>query len=89
MNDFLKFINLLKKSWSAETSYSPGEWTSINPARGQCVISSLILQDCFGGNIVLHPSPPHLGKFKSVRERLMSDPDTVKRYEILKSRLGV
>lgn len=47
------FINVLQKSWSATTSYERDEnWSSENPARGQCVVSSLIVQDYFGGDIV-------------------------------------
>jgi hypothetical protein len=46
-------IEALQKSWSATTSYESDEhWSSENPARGQCVVSSLVVQDYFGGNIV-------------------------------------
>lgn len=47
------FIYALQKSWSAKTSYEPDEdWSHENPARGQCVVSSLVVQDYFGGDIV-------------------------------------
>lgn len=43
----------LRKSWTAETGYAKaGAWNSKNPARGQCVTSSLIVQDYFGGDII-------------------------------------
>ena len=40
----------LQTSWSIETSYG-GMATVDNPARGQCVVSSLVLQDYFGGDL--------------------------------------
>ena len=47
------FIKVLQKSWSATTSYESDEnWSPENPARGQCVVSSLVVQDYFGGDIV-------------------------------------
>ena len=47
------FINVLQESWSATTSYESDEnWSPENPARGQCVVSSLVVQDYFGGDIV-------------------------------------
>lgn len=42
----------LQSSWSAETSYTPSEFSQQNPSRGQCVISSLIIQDYLGGELV-------------------------------------
>jgi hypothetical protein len=42
-------IEALRSSWSADTSYDAAEWTSDNPARGHCIVSSLILNDYFGG----------------------------------------
>lgn len=42
----------VRSSWSADTARTPSEWSESNPARGQCVISSLIVQDYFGGELV-------------------------------------
>jgi len=43
----------LHKAWDSETGYAGvGAWSSDNPARGQCVTSSLVVQDYFGGDIV-------------------------------------
>ena len=42
----------LHSSWNADTARTPSEWSESNPARGQCVISSLIIQDYFGGELV-------------------------------------
>ena len=42
----------LEKSWSAETSSDPSNWTSENPAWGQCAVTALIIQDCFWGDLL-------------------------------------
>lgn len=43
----------LHEAWDEETGYAgAGVWTSDNPARGQCVSSSLVVQDYLGGKIV-------------------------------------
>ena len=41
----------IEVSWSAETSFVPDEWSEDNPARGQCAVTALIVQDYFGGKI--------------------------------------
>ena len=47
------FTKALQESWSATTSYETDKnWSPKNPARGQCVVSSLVVQDYFGGDIV-------------------------------------
>ncbi|MGE7865128.1 YunG family protein [Bacillus paramycoides] len=38
----------LRKSWSIETS---SKWTSENPAKGQCGVTALIVQELCGGEI--------------------------------------
>ena len=40
----------LHASWAPETSYG-GMATPKNPARGQCVVSSLVVQDFLGGEL--------------------------------------
>jgi hypothetical protein len=48
-----QLTNALRQAWNAETGYAGvGVWTSSNPSRGQCVTSSLVVQDYFGGDIV-------------------------------------
>lgn len=39
---------LLKKSWSSESST---KWSQDNPARGQCGVTALVVQDLLGGEI--------------------------------------
>ncbi len=41
----------LQESWSKETSFTPDEWSVQNPARGQCLASTLVIQDYIGGDI--------------------------------------
>lgn len=47
-----ELIIALRKSWSADTSYSRSDWSVDNPARGQCVVSSLVVQKYFGGELL-------------------------------------
>lgn len=44
-------IRALQESWDERTSSIPDEWSECNRARGQCVPSSLIVQDYFGGEL--------------------------------------
>ena len=46
-------LQALRESWSLASSEEPENWTPSNPSRGQCGISSLIVNDYFGGNLVL------------------------------------
>lgn len=39
----------LKRAWCRETSSVPDEWSPGNPARGQCAVTALIVQDTLGG----------------------------------------
>ena len=44
-------IEALEQSWSAETRYPGVKWDRKNPARGQCAVSAMIVQDYFGGDL--------------------------------------
>ncbi|USN96978.1 MAG: hypothetical protein H6797_02190 [Candidatus Nomurabacteria bacterium] len=44
-------IRALQESWDIKTSSIPDEWSEANRARGQCVPSSLVVQDYFGGEL--------------------------------------
>ena len=44
-------LDALVQSWSAQTSSRPDQWSNENPARGQCVVSSLIIQDLHSGEL--------------------------------------
>jgi hypothetical protein len=41
----------LHATWGSDTCVDTGEWTADNPARGQCVPSSLVVQDYEGGDL--------------------------------------
>jgi hypothetical protein len=51
--DLAALHRALLRAWSAETSYDPEHWTPSNPAWGQCAVTSLIVQDFAGGDIVV------------------------------------
>jgi hypothetical protein len=42
----------LNEAWSKETSADPKHWTPENPALGHCAVSSLIIQDLLGGELL-------------------------------------
>ena len=46
-------LQALRESWSLTSSEEPENWTPSNPSRGQCGTSSLIVNDYFGGKLVL------------------------------------
>jgi hypothetical protein len=41
----------LERAWSAETSANP-DWSASLPSAGQCAVTSLVLQDMFGGTLL-------------------------------------
>lgn len=46
-----KFTDALRNSWTADTAFDASDWSEENPARGQCVVSALVVQDYFGGDL--------------------------------------
>ncbi|MEM7285067.1 MAG: hypothetical protein AAF480_01840 [Actinomycetota bacterium] len=46
-------IDAIRDSWCRETSAAPDEWHESNPARGQCDVSSFVLWEHLGGDLVL------------------------------------
>lgn len=42
----------LQASWGADTAYSSEEWSQENKARGQCLVSCLVVQDYLGGELI-------------------------------------
>lgn len=44
---------VLRKVWSLESSTG---WTPENPAKGQCAVTSLVVQDLFGGELLKTPT---------------------------------
>ncbi|QPC90033.1 hypothetical protein [Mesorhizobium sp. INR15] len=44
-----ELFDRLKTAWSPESSKS---WSAENPAKGQCSVTSLVIHDAFGGDIL-------------------------------------
>lgn len=42
----------IRASWSLDTADEDDGWTPDNPARGQCDVTSLVVHDIFGGEIL-------------------------------------
>lgn len=47
--DLAAFQTALEQAWSIETS---SKWLPDKPARGQCSVTALVVQDVLGGDIV-------------------------------------
>ncbi|WP_034681040.1 YunG family protein [Caldalkalibacillus mannanilyticus] len=45
-------LSLLKQAWSSKSST---KWTKENPAKGQCGVTSLVVHDYLGGDILKTP----------------------------------
>ena len=41
----------IEASWAADTTFDASEWSPENPARGQCVATSLVVQHFLGGEL--------------------------------------
>lgn len=42
----------LERHWSVDTSFSPDKWTPNRPSVGQCAVTSMIVHDRFGGEML-------------------------------------
>jgi hypothetical protein len=49
-----RVVAALRRSWSSRTS---GMWLVDNPARGQCNVTALLVNELFGGEILKTPLP--------------------------------
>jgi hypothetical protein len=47
-----KLIKAIQNSWSDKTSSDEKNWSKENPAYGQCAVTSLVVNDYLGGEIV-------------------------------------
>ena len=41
----------IEAGWGPDTSFVASEWSPENPARGQCVVTALVVQHFFGGDL--------------------------------------
>lgn len=48
----LELYRAIASVWSADTSSPTGAWSPSNPAQNHCSITSLVVQDFFGGEIL-------------------------------------
>lgn len=46
-----EIIFALRRSWAADTAFDASDWSAENPARGQCVVTALVVQDYLGGDL--------------------------------------
>lgn len=60
-----RLLSILLECWSVETS---GQWLPENPARGQCNVTSLVVQDLFGGDILKTAAPGGWHFYNRVRQ---------------------
>jgi hypothetical protein len=49
----MRVIEAIRRSWSAETSSTPDEWSLEVPSKGQCDVSSFVAWEHLGGDLVL------------------------------------
>ena len=116
--------NAIRASWAADTCFGAAEWTLQNPARGQCVVTALVVQHFLGGtlqkydtmfngqpenhyaNILpngqtvdltghqypeaqkLIPSEVNLHGYRDVIDKMMHEPSTVAKYQLLLERVN-
>lgn len=45
-------VEALRRAWCKDTSSVPDEWSPANPARGQCAVTALVVQDLLGGTLL-------------------------------------
>ena len=45
-------IDAIRDSWCRQTSATPDAWHAANPARGQCDVSSFVVWEHLGGDLV-------------------------------------
>jgi hypothetical protein len=43
----------IRAAWGRDTSDDPDEWSEANPARGQCAVTSLLVRELLGGDILI------------------------------------
>lgn len=54
MNNHMRkiMVEAIRRSWCKDTSSVPDAWSETNAARGQCAVTSLIVQDVLGGKLL-------------------------------------
>jgi hypothetical protein len=67
MPTLIELETAIRGAWCRETSDDPDEWTSANPARGQCAVTALVVRDYLGGEILIAVVIPADGSRPSER----------------------
>ena len=49
--DKVSLFDAIRLAWAADTSTDPG-WSTKCPARGQCAVTALVIQDYLGGELM-------------------------------------
>jgi hypothetical protein len=44
---------VIRKAWSKDTSDDPDQWTTLNPARGQCGVTAMVIHQLLGGVLLV------------------------------------
>jgi hypothetical protein len=55
MRTLSEIEDAIRASWSLDTADENDGWTPDNPSRGQCDVTSLVVHDIFGGEILAAP----------------------------------
>ncbi|SNZ11693.1 hypothetical protein SAMN05421503_2122 [Terribacillus aidingensis] len=56
----------LLHAWSLNTS---SKWTPVNPAKGQCSVTALVIQDIYGGEIMRTAAPEGWHFYNVINQR--------------------
>lgn len=54
--DIKRLEEVLRESWTKETSADLENWVQENPAWGQCAVTALLVHDYFGGRLLWAPA---------------------------------
>jgi len=82
-----RFLSILRKIASKETSSTPSRWVPKNPLLGHCAVASLLAQDLFGGVLLrasLHPYPA----FREARSHYWNRFSDGSEYDFTKEQFG-
>jgi len=59
--DLTTFRTALERAWTATTTYCPEGWYDQDPAWGQCAVTSVLIAETFGGELLQGRALPPSG----------------------------
>ena len=65
MHTLFEIEDAIRASWGLDTAEEDDGWTPDNPSRGQCDVTSLVLHDIFGGEVLAADVFPERGASRS------------------------